>query len=352
MENRKSGDNKVITIYDIASEAGVSVSTVSRVLTNNANVRPEKKEKVQQLINKYNFKPNAMARGLTDPKNKVIGIIAADVRNVYYANIFVACETEARKAGYRVLLCNSLGEKEREEEQLEMLYEQRVGAIIQLGGRADDLTSDVEYAERVNLITNSIPLVVTGKLDGTMCYQMQIDAMKAMDLAMEHLIDLGHKRVALVGGRLDVLSTFEKLQRYRQILKNYHLDYHEEYIRTGGYDYKTGYEEMNKLFQCSRMPTAVIAINDYAAAGVARSIIEHGCRVPDDISVMSYDNTQVAELLTPRMTSIDYRYEEFAGKLVGTALAAIAGKSIPRIQLQTPDLVVRESTGAAKNSEV
>ena len=109
---------------------------------------------------------------------------------------------------------------------------------------------------------------------------------------------------------------------------------------------------MNKLFQCSRMPTAVIAINDYAAAGVARSIIEHGCRVPDDISVISYDNTQVAELLTPRMTSIDYRYEEFAGKLVGTALAAIAGKSIPRIQLQTPDLVVRESTGAAKNSEV
>ena len=108
MENRRSGDNKVITIYDIASEAGVSVSTVSRVLTNNANVRPEKKEKVQQLINKYNFKPNAMARGLTDPKNKVIGIIAADVRNVYYANIFVACETEARKAGYRVLLCNSL----------------------------------------------------------------------------------------------------------------------------------------------------------------------------------------------------------------------------------------------------
>ncbi len=152
MENRKSGDSKVITIYDIASEAGVSVATVSRVLTNNANVRPEKKEKVQQIINKYNYKPNAMARGLTDTKSRVIGIIAADVRNVYYANVFAACETEARKAGYRVMLCNSLGEIEREEEQLEMLYEQRVGAIIQLGGRADDLTSDVDYVERVNMI--------------------------------------------------------------------------------------------------------------------------------------------------------------------------------------------------------
>lgn len=348
MEVRKPGDNKGITIYDIASEAGVSVATVSRVLTNNANVRPEKKEKVQQLINKYNFRPNAMARGLTDATNRVIGIIAADVRNAYYANVFVACETEARKVGYRVMLCNSLGQVEREEEQLEMLYEQRVGAIIHLGGRADDLTSDVEYVERVNMFFDSIPLVVTGKLDGTMCYQVQIDAMKAMDLAMEHLIGLGHKQIALVGGRLDVLSTFEKLQRYRQILKNCHLDYCEGYVRTGGYDYETGYSEMNELFRCNRMPTAVIAINDYAAAGVVHSIIEHGCQVPGDISVISYDNTKVAELLTPRMTSIDYCYDEFARKLVGTALAAISGKSMPRIQMQSPELVVRESTGAAK----
>lgn len=351
MDNRKSGESKVITIYDIAREAGVSVATVSRVLTNNANVRPEKKEKVQQLINKYNFRPNAMARGLSDTRSKVIGIIAADVRNVYYANIFVACEDAAKKAGYAVLLCNSLGEIEREKQQLEMLYAQRVDAIIQLGGRADDLTSDAEYVERVNLMINSIPLVVTGKLDGTMCYQVQIDAMKAIDLAMEHLIDLGHKRIALVGGRMDVLSTFEKLQRYKQILKNYQLDYNDQYIRTGGYDYKTGYKQMNELFHCSQMPTAVIAINDYAAAGVVRSITEHDCRVPDDFSVVSYDNTEVAQLLTPRMTSVDYRYKEFADRLVETALAAIEGKNIPRIQLQTPELVVRESTGAAKRIE-
>ncbi len=348
MEVRKSMENKTITIYDIAREAGVSASTVSRVLTNSANVRPEKKEKVQYLINKYNFKPNALARGLTDTKSKVIGIIAADVRNSYYAKVFVACEMAAREQGHMVLLCNSLGETEQELTQLEMLYEQRVGAIIQMGGRADDLVSDVGYVEMVNQMTNNIPLVVTGKLDGTMCYQVQIDAMRAIDLLMEYLIDLGHRRIALVGGRPDVLSTFEKYQRYRQILRNYQLDYAEEYVRGGGYDFETGYRGMNELFDCDPVPTAVIAINDYAAAGVMRSAMEHGVRIPEDLSVTSYDNTELTELLNPTLTSVDYNYEKFGKKLVDTAIAAAEGLAVPRIQLVNPELVVRESTAAAR----
>lgn len=345
MEGRKSMENKSITIYDIAREAGVSAATVSRVLTNSANVRPEKKEKIQYLINKYSFKPNALARGLTDPRSKVIGIIAADVRNSYYAKVFVACEMAARERGYMVLLCNSLGDTEQELTQLEMLYGQRVGAIIQLGGRADDLVSNVDYVETVNQMTNNIPLVVTGKLDGTMCYQVQIDAMKAMDLLMEHLIDLGHKQIALVGGRMDVLSTFEKYQRYRQILKNYQLDYVEEYVKGGGYDFETGFKRMNELLECDPMPTAVVAINDYAAAGVMRSAMQHGLRIPEDLSVASYDNTDLAELLNPKLTSVDYHYEEFGRSLIDTAIKAADGAAVPRIQLVTPELVVRESTG-------
>lgn len=347
MENHRMLENRNITIYDIAKEAGVSPATVSRVLTNNANVRPEKKEKVLALIKKYNFKPNALARGLTDTGRKVIGIIAADVRNAYYANVFVACENAAKQAGYTVLLCNSLGEGAREIEQLEMLYEQRVGAVIQLGGRADDLISNVHYVEAVNQTVNSIPLIVTGKLDGTMCYQVQIDAMLAIDFLMEHLIGLGHEKIALVGGRLDVLSTFEKIQRYKQVLKNNQLVYREEFVCTGGYDFQTGYNRMNELFTCKDMPTAVIAINDYAAAGVMRSIMEHGYKIPDAISVVSYDNTEIAELLTPMLTSVDYRYDEFGRKLIETAIAASSGEIVPRLQMHSPKLVVRESTAVA-----
>lgn len=347
-------ENKVITIYDIAKEAGVSPATVSRVLTNNANVRPQKKEIVQRIIDKYNFKPNALARGLSDTKSKIIGIIEADVRNPFYAEVFVACEQAARKAGYTVLLCNSLGEQAMEEQQLEKLEEQRVDAIIQLGGRADDLQSNISYVERVNQLTNTIPVIISGKLDGTDCYEVRIDARHAIDLLMKHLISLHHKKIAIVGGRPDVVSTFEKVQRYKQLLAKYEISYEAICVEEeGGYDYETGYRIMNQILNheregISEVPTGVIAINDFCAMGVVRSIIEHDLKIPEDISVVSYDNTYVANLMMPQLTSVDYNYEEFGEKLVNTAIAAIEGRVQERRQYVGSSLAVRESSGPAK----
>lgn len=348
METPKPAENKTITIYDIAREAGVSPSTVSRVLTNNANVRREKKERVQSLIEKYNFKPNALARGLSDTRSKVIGIIAADVRNPFYAAVFVACEIAAKEAGYTVLLCNSLGITKQEVRQLEMLQEQRVDVIIQLGGRADDLVSNTDYVERVNRLTSTIPMVITGKLDGTNCYQVQIDAETAMELLMNHLTGLGHKKIALVGGSREVISTYIKYQQYLNILKRNGIPFQEEYIIDGSYNYQSGYEGMSQLFKNPVLPTAVIAINDFSAAGIVRCIIDHGYRIPEDISVVSYDNTLIAELQVPKLTSIDYNYETFGKMLVDTAISAIENGDKPFLQKVKPTLVIRESSGPAK----
>lgn len=345
MEKLPENKDKALTIYDIAKEAGVSAATVSRVLTNNANVRKEKKDKIQNLIEKYNFTPNAMARGLSDTQSKVIGIVAADVRNPYYAEVFVACENAAREAGYTMLLCNSLGVTEREELHLEMLQQQRVYAIIQLGGRVDDFVSSEEYVEKVRQILPAIPMVVTGKLDGTQCYEVQIDAERAVELLMDYLLGLGHKKIAMVGGKWSVTATFVKVKKYKEILEKHQIPYREEYVIEGSYNYETGYYCMNQILELEDIPTAVIAINDYAAAGVVRSIMEHGYQIPEDISVVSYDNTQLAELLIPKLTSIDYDYVTFGKKLVDTAIAAAQGKKIPRHQTVTPALVERESSG-------
>lgn len=352
MEAGRSVEGKNITIYDIAKEAGVSAATVSRVLTSNANVRPEKKERVLKLIEKYNFKPNAMARGLSDTRSKIIGIIAADVRNPFYAQVFVACELAARKRGYTVLLCNSLGEREQEMNQLEKLHEQRVDAVIQLGGRVDDLMSDVEYVEQVNRLLNAVPMVVTGKLEGTKCYQVRIDAMKAMDLLMEHLIALGHRRIALIGGRRDVLSTYEKMQRYKQILVKNQIPYREELVAPdGSYDDMTAYEQMNRMLEQGIVPTAVIAINDFSAAGIMRSLLERGYRIPQDISLVSYDNTYITELLMPKLTSVDYNYESFGEMLVESAISAVEGREVPLLRMVEPTLIVRESSGKVRDSK-
>jgi len=342
-------ENKAITIYDIAKEAGVSPATVSRVLTNSANVRKEKKEKVQYLIDKYNFKPNALAKSLSDTRSRVIGVIVADVRNPFYAEVFVACEDAARKAGYTVLLCNSLGVLDREIQHFDMLQQYQVAGIIQLGGGVDDLVSNADYVEKINRISPYIPIVAGGNLNVRNCYRVEIDANEAARLLLEHLIGLGHREIALVGGRRNVTSTYEKYQTYRRILEKYEIDYCEEYFVEGEYNYIAGYTGMNQLFERDKIPTAVVAINDFSAAGVMRSITEHHYRIPDDISVVSYDNTYFSDLLIPKLTSIDYNYSLFGQKLVDTMIAAIEGKDVPSPQKIAPALVVKESSGKVRS---
>lgn len=341
-------DNKTITIYDIAKEAGVSASTVSRVLTNSANVRKEKKERVQALIDKYNFKPNALAKGLSDTKSHLIGIVSADVRNPFYAALYVACENAARQRGYNVLLCNSLGEGTREIEQLHMLKQQRVDAIIQIGGRVDDDVTDKTFSKEVTDIVSTIPMVVSGKIEGVKCYSVVIDAKEASTLLTQHLLQLGHRKIALVGGRLDVFSTKIKYDTYKEILEKNNIEFREEYIVNGRYDSETGYSGVKKLLGLKEIPTAIIAINDFAAAGVVRGLTELGFKVPEDISVVSYDNTYIADLLTPKLTSIDYDYETFGKKLIDVAIKAAEGEEVSSINPITPHLVVRESSTALR----
>ena len=345
MEHDKTNVGKSITIYDIAEEAGVSASTVSRVLNGSASVRKEKREKIQQIIEKYNFKPNALAKGLSDTATKNIGIIAADIRNPYYSALFVACELAAEKAGYSVSLANSLGEKEREQVQLDMLLQQKADVIIQMGGRVDDLITDDSYAEKVRGVCATTPVIVTGKLDKAPVHRVVIDEEEAMNLVMEHLIKLGHRKIALVGGQMRVASTFYKYQRYEENLKKYGIKINGEYVVNGGYDPESGYEACNRILSLSDRPTAIIAINDFAASGALRSIREHRLHVPEDISVVSFDNTYIADLMSPKLTSIDYNYEKYGQMLIDTAVAISGGQAVDDLQMVEPVLVLRESTG-------
>ena len=341
--------NRVITIYDIAKEAGVSASTVSRVLTNSANVRPEKKERIQAIIDKYNFRPNALARSLSDTKTHILGVVTADVRNPFYAAVFVSVEKAATAAGYQVVLANSMGELDHEIDLLDSFRQQQADAIIQIGGMVDGVTSDERYVDFTRKLVATIPMVVTGKIDHVPCYSVKIDAVEASSLLVQHLIQLGHKKIALVGGRLDVTSTRQKYETFLQIMAENNLPVKDEYIIWGNYTHETGYNGVKKLLGLKEIPTSIIAINDFCAAGVVRGISELGFKIPEDISVVSYDNTYISELLVPKLTSIDYNYDEFGKALVRTAIGAIEGTEIPALQTVTPHLVVKESSGRAKN---
>ena len=170
--------------------------------------------------------------------------------------------------------------------------------------------------------------------------------MKAMELLMEHLLDLGHEKIALLGGRKDVLATFEKYQMYKQILRENQIAFDPELTADdGGYTFETGYQQMNEMLAKHTDMTAVIAINDFTAMGVMKSLNEHKIRIPQDISVVSYDNTYMAQMAVPSLTSIDYNYEEYGRKLIDTSIAMIEGRKKDTLRMVTPSLIVRESSG-------
>ncbi|MCR4940532.1 MAG: LacI family transcriptional regulator [Treponemataceae bacterium] len=334
-----------VTIYDIAAEAGVSVATVSRVLTGNARVRPDKKERVESLIRKYDFRPNTFARNLSNSKTRIIGIISADIRNPFYSNMVVECEIAADALGYTLMICNSLGKKENEYKLLDKLEQQQVEAVILIGGSVDQLVTDLDYAERINRLQEKIPVIIKGKLDGTDCYQVNIDEGKNLSFAMEHIISLGHKDIAFLGGRDDVKSTVDKRLRYRQMLRRYGIPFREEYIiNAARYDNEGGYEATQKLFELKKMPSAIISINDFTAVGILHALAEKGYSVPKDISLVSFDNTFVSELSIPRLTSVGYNYKTFGEQLVRCAVEAAEGKAPSHSILIAPDaLVIRDS---------
>ncbi len=338
-------EKETISIYTIAREAGVSPATVSRVLNGSAKVSEEKRLRVQSLIEKYNFTPNALARGLSSVETKVIGLMVSDIRNPFYATMVVECEKAANERGYLMMLCNSLGSNEMELSYLEKFNSQRVDAVIQIGGKVDELISDTGYVENVNKVASSMPVLITGKLDGADCYQVNIDEGQAMELLIRFLIENGHRDIALLGGRDGVKSTVDKRLRYRQMLWKYGIPVREEYIIDGdSYDIESGSEAMRQFMREDHpMPTVIIAINDFTAVGVVRTLREAGYEIPEDISVVSFDNTYIAETCMPRLTCVGYDYRMFGHLLIDTAVRAIHKEEPPRVQMVKSRLVIRDS---------
>jgi len=335
-----------ITIYDIAKEAGVSPATVSRVLTNNTPVSDKKRQVIENVIKKYNFTPNAAARNLGGG-TRVIGLMVADIRNPYYASMAVECEKAANERGYTVLLCNMFLDQALEDNHLDKLYAQRVEAIIQIGRRTDYVLSDPVYAEHVKIISRVIPFITTGKLDGVDYYSVRINDAQSMKMVMDYLIFLGHTEIALIGGIKQVRSTFDKQNQYLEILKTHKLKFRKEFIQEGNYDYEAGYKLMTSLLKGKVRPGAVIAINDECAIGAIFAAQDHGLSVPNDISVIGFDNSLNSTMVRPLLTTVDCDYPLYGRTLVDTAIHAAQKKKPPREILLDSRLIVRESCASA-----
>lgn len=337
------------TIYDIAAEAGVSPATVSRILNGTANVSREKRERVEAVIEKYEFVPNVRAKALSSKTSKMIGVLVADVRNPFYASFYVEFETAAIEQGYSVVLCNALNDENLEKEQLKMLAARNVDVIVICGGRTDTMTAGDEQVALMRQIAEKVPVIVTGNSGAFPCSKIYLDNKPAMEALMSYLIGLGHRDFAMIGGSHTKLPTFEKQNLLREILQRNDLPCRGEWlIETSHYGIQDGYEAAKKLFRRAELPSAVLGINELVTLGAMRAATEAGLRIPEDISFAGFDNTYLAEVSTPTMTSAGCWYDEFGAALMELVNKVVANpKEYYEISVSA-GLVVRKSCGKPK----
>lgn len=335
--------NETITVYDIAKEAGVSPATVSRVLTNSARVSEDKKVRVQEIIKKYEFEPNSFARSLSKQESKTIGMIVPDIRNPFYAILFVNCEIEANRYGYNMILCNTISEISSESGHLRNLSEKRVDAIIQVGGNVDETHPDPHYISLIEKIAKKIPTVIAGEFEGANVYRIIPELTHGMSELMPYLTNLGHKEIALIGGRDTVIPTVRKRVALKKYMEEHGLNYRKEYIIDSEYTIEGGYEGMQKLFTVGSLPDAIIAINESAAMGIYKALKQKGIRVPDDISVVGYDDTFYSEMMTPQLTCISYNLKSYAELIMDTIINLINKNDTEKVKYVPTNLIERNS---------
>lgn len=335
---------KHITIYDIAREAQVSPATVSRILNGSSTVREEKRERVRQLIDKYNFHPNAMARALSDAQTRVIGMMVADVGNPYYNSLLTACVNAAYQRGYATMMFNTLSRAELEDAAMARLREQRADAMIIIGGRIDLEKPDPAFERQLDAALETMPIVSASRSPRQNIYGVAVDHPGSVDVAMDYLLGLGHTEIGFVYTGAQFYGTQEKLARFRQRMAQAGLPVREEWlIPVRGYDSESGREGIERLMQLEDRPQALLALNDVIAVGMLQGLLSHGVQVPQQISLIGFDDTFITNVMTPQLTAVGYNYDEYAAMLMDAAVAAIEGRESERDRLVAPRLFEKQS---------
>ncbi|MGO4371083.1 LacI family DNA-binding transcriptional regulator, partial [Paenibacillus sp. MCAF20] len=266
-----------VTIYDIAKEAKVSISTVSRVLNDTAPVRGSTRAKIEELIQKYNFQPNAMARGLLKNETGIIGVIVPDLTNPFFPEVFAGAEEEAMRSGLTFLLSNTIGDYVKESEYLSIMREKRVDGIIFMGGRINLKHCEEHLVQELVQCASIIPTVlVNGGLRGTDLTRVATDEAAGTVLAVQHLIELGHTQIGFIGGESHMTTTSNKLRAFRKTMKEANLDIREEWLLPDSFSIDSGKRQMHNLLAMKERPTAVFCVNDYTAIGAIKAAAEAG----------------------------------------------------------------------------
>jgi DNA-binding LacI/PurR family transcriptional regulator len=333
----------VHTIKNIAERAGVSTATVSYVINNSSSVTPEVRERVLRIVRELRFHPNAVARGLRTKKTGTVGMIVPDITNPFFPGLIRGAEDVLRATGYTLIVGNSDSDLSKEEEYYRTFTGRRVEGLLLI---ASVSARSPEYLQHHDLRATPVVFVDRHYRD------VRADAVSADNLggslqAMRHLLDIGHQRIAIVAGPLQLTNARLRLEGYKRALASKHIEIEDDLIREGRYDAQSGFEQTKALLDLKSRPTALFVSNAPMTSGCLRAIRERGVRCPEELALVSFDDPEWFGLTHPSVSCVAQNPYQLGAAAAQILAKRIAGQltAPPRRRVFKTRLVIRESSG-------
>jgi LacI family repressor for deo operon, udp, cdd, tsx, nupC, and nupG len=327
----------MVRIADVAKMANVSTATVSRVISNTGTVKKETADKVLEAIKKLNYQPNMLARQLRRLETKTILVVIPDITNPFFSNVLRGIELVATEYGYQVLLGDAQNIVERESSYLAILGQKKADGVILLTARTDQKVLEE--------LSEEYPVVLACEYyEGSNLPTVSIDNISSARKATEYLISLNHKRIAHISGPLKVVVGRDRLKGFYQAMAQHGLSVDPLMVQEGDFSYESGFNLMKKLLTLDEPPTAVFAGNDEMAMGAIKAAKSKGLKVPEDLSVVGFDDIKFASIFEPALTTIAQPTFEMGKKAMELLLKLINNEELEKDQFMLADqLIVRDS---------
>jgi LacI family transcriptional regulator len=332
-----------VTIRDVARHVGVSPMTVSRVINDSALVSPETRRKVETAISELGYVPSRLARGLSGQRTGTLAVIVPDVANPFFTLIVRGAEDVARRAGYRVILCDTRADLSVEREVIEEMIAHRVEGILIAP------VSDHSREHLRRLARFAVPFVLVDRtVPGVEADAVLGDSAEGGRRLVEHLVSLGHHRIGLIVESDEVSTARDRRRGYEAALRTAGLPLDPALVVEAAVDPSGGYEGMERLLALDERPTGVFTVNNLVALGAIEAVRAAGLEVPDDIALVCFDDIEYASRLYPFLTVMEQPAETF-GTLSAQLLLERIERRAPdrtRVVVLPAEFVVRRSCGA------
>lgn len=332
------------TIKDVAKLSSVSIATVSRALSGKNPVSAEVRDRVLSAVESLDYHPNALARSLREETTKSIGLVISNVMNPFFASVARAVEDVASENGYSVILCNADENPRKEQLYLDVLFQKRVDGLI-------ISPTHYESPQLPKYIKAGIPVVfVDRSIEGFGVPAVRVDGTLSIEELVKYLADLGHERLSIISGPSDLIAGSERLAAFLGGAKKQGITIPKEYVRFGDFRRASGRRAMYELLQLRQQPTAVFVANNLMCLGALQIIKQAGYKMPEDISIASFDDVSWFDLLEPPITAIAQPNKQLGATAAHMLLERIDEDRKPGSSVLQAELIVRGSCGEPRTN--